>query len=58
MSAIARFNGVFTPTALPSSTTPPDSQRSSSRFPRARSCAIDEVISDATPSAHSSRCSA
>ena len=37
MSAIARFSGVGTPLAWPSSTTPPASQRTSSRLPRCRS---------------------
>lgn len=37
MSATDRFSGVSTPTSLPSSTTPPDTQRTSSRLPRSRS---------------------
>src|SRR6185436_12257458 len=37
MSVIARLSGVGTPFCLPSSTTPPESQRTSSGLPRSRS---------------------
>ena len=37
ISAIARLSGVSTPTSFASSTTPPESHRTSNRFPRCRS---------------------
>jgi hypothetical protein len=48
---MARFSGVGTPLACPSSTTPPASQRTSSGLPRSRSWCIDEVMSGETVSA-------